>query len=674
MPGATLLQHGSGTYLPTVSKLYLPQDQKTYLKISSSQSLLRNHQIGHVSIISSMVPTSVLETNTKERVTILSHYKDNQKQHLHLDTEKHLHLDDQVEHLHLDDQEDHLQLDDQEEHLQLDDQEEHLNLDDQEEHLNRDDQKEHLVQSHDAPVTETADSMDAPTLIRALKQKIRLSRGISDLVLHTAINVRGIKNLNHLTHWAEGWKKKELIQQPFEKQLLHVGFPQHEIRIAIFVRKNENSHRNMQMWREAHRNDGLDSLIKCIGAYRTGKARGSDVTPHSVLQAMGVRLQLIDYAMKMKRYKVLQKLKITASPKTLAMSLGQLQVGQIIEGVVQGTWIKHYKGWSKAHNPTTKKVFLREVQSVATIDSLLQTSINVARNFSEKDYKRLLQQSQKAGTHKTGFLARREQEFYQAENQKRLEEKNLEEKSRRFQNTADIKTRRANERQQADEENTRKVAAFKEKERARKQEAKRKREADKLWEQEQRRRNEEEKRRNKEQAEKENERAKKEQERAKKEKEMAIRQNERPLPSGWNKVKDPNSGKFYYQNSITHQTQWGDPRIQEQAEQERRRREEIERRKKEAEVRLQQQAAASAAAQMTARQRRYGLPQTYDVRFQNGKPYFINHLTQQTQWNDPRPLPRGWKQMKDPNTGKFFYQNGITQTTQWQDPRTPIVP
>ena len=51
--------------------------------------------------------------------------------------------------------------------------------------------------------------------------------------------------------------------------------------------------------------------------------------------------------------------------------------------------------------------------------------------------------------------------------------------------------------------------------------------------------------------------------------------------------------------------------------------------------------------------------------------YFINHQTKATTFDDPRPLPSGWRSGKT-QTGKTFFINDNLRKTQWEDPRPKI--
>uniref|UniRef100_H3CVA4 E3 ubiquitin-protein ligase n=1 Tax=Tetraodon nigroviridis TaxID=99883 RepID=H3CVA4_TETNG len=83
------------------------------------------------------------------------------------------------------------------------------------------------------------------------------------------------------------------------------------------------------------------------------------------------------------------------------------------------------------------------------------------------------------------------------------------------------------------------------------------------------------------------------------------------------------------------------------------------------------------------------LPTGWEVRSApNGRPFFIDHNTKSTTWNDPRlrtlipaarrrgsldpndlgPLPPGWEERVH-SDGRIFYIDHNTRTTQWEDPR-----
>ena len=65
-----------------------------------------------------------------------------------------------------------------------------------------------------------------------------------------------------------------------------------------------------------------------------------------------------------------------------------------------------------------------------------------------------------------------------------------------------------------------------------------------------------------------------------------------------------------------------------------------------------------------------------------GRSYFVNHLSKTTQWEDPRrmdsfnfdtPLPKGYE-MRFTKEGQIYFYNHQTKTVTFQDPRIgPVV-
>ncbi|KAF8442842.1 hypothetical protein L210DRAFT_3611380 [Boletus edulis BED1] len=83
------------------------------------------------------------------------------------------------------------------------------------------------------------------------------------------------------------------------------------------------------------------------------------------------------------------------------------------------------------------------------------------------------------------------------------------------------------------------------------------------------------------------------------------------------------------------------------------------------------------------------LPEGWEERrTPEGRPYFVDHRTRSTTWNDPRssqvattsasvtantnlgPLPSGWE-MRLTSTGRVYFVDHNTRTTTWDDPRLP---
>eukprot|EP01083_Nonionella_stella_P196484 722940_1 len=63
------------------------------------------------------------------------------------------------------------------------------------------------------------------------------------------------------------------------------------------------------------------------------------------------------------------------------------------------------------------------------------------------------------------------------------------------------------------------------------------------------------------------------------------------------------------------------------------------------------------------------------VQGKDGKIYYQNDATKQSQWEKPKAvegsLPEGWRRVQG-NDGKVYYQNDITQETQWTDPSATV--
>ncbi|XP_035538161.1 E3 ubiquitin-protein ligase NEDD4a isoform X1 [Morone saxatilis] len=166
------------------------------------------------------------------------------------------------------------------------------------------------------------------------------------------------------------------------------------------------------------------------------------------------------------------------------------------------------------------------------------------------------------------------------------------------------------------------------------------------------------------------------------------------LPAGWEEKRD-SKGRRYYVNHNSRTTSWTRPLIQKTSE-------------------------APVAPVAPATQSGAGLPQssppsqphappeespqhtpspeaTYESGFlptgwevrsaPNGRPFFIDHNTKTTTWEDPRlkipvqkrrrasldpsdlgPLPPGWEERVHTD-GRIFYIDHNTRTTQWDDPR-----
>ncbi|TPP39625.1 E3 ubiquitin-protein ligase [Fasciola gigantica] len=67
------------------------------------------------------------------------------------------------------------------------------------------------------------------------------------------------------------------------------------------------------------------------------------------------------------------------------------------------------------------------------------------------------------------------------------------------------------------------------------------------------------------------------------------------------------------------------------------------------------------------------LPPKWERRFtENGRPYYLDHLTKTTTWVRPAPLPSGWERRLDPHN-RVYYVDHNTRTTTWQHPSPTLL-
>uniref|UniRef100_A0AAQ6ADD4 E3 ubiquitin-protein ligase n=1 Tax=Amphiprion ocellaris TaxID=80972 RepID=A0AAQ6ADD4_AMPOC len=147
------------------------------------------------------------------------------------------------------------------------------------------------------------------------------------------------------------------------------------------------------------------------------------------------------------------------------------------------------------------------------------------------------------------------------------------------------------------------------------------------------------------------------------------------LPPGWEEKRD-SKGRRYYINHNSRTTTWTRPLIQVHS----------------GTSDATAQSSASESPQSTpspeAPYESGLLPSGWEVRSApNGRPFFIDHITKTTTWEDPRlkipvhmrrrpsldpsdlgPLPPGWEERVH-SDGRIFYIDHNTKTTQWDDPR-----
>lgn len=110
-------------------------------------------------------------------------------------------------------------------------------------------------------------------------------------------------------------------------------------------------------------------------------------------------------------------------------------------------------------------------------------------------------------------------------------------------------------------------------------------------------------------------------------------QDTRPLPAGWTKVKDPQTGGIYYQHKSGRPTQWNHPADK--------------------------------------------LPEGWVAYYQDGKICYYNEATKTSQYDLPElvmepefvmQLFDGWSQYKDVHTGQLFYYDEQSGEKTWERP------
>ena len=114
-----------------------------------------------------------------------------------------------------------------------------------------------------------------------------------------------------------------------------------------------------------------------------------------------------------------------------------------------------------------------------------------------------------------------------------------------------------------------------------------------------------------------------------------------PLPPGWEPARTP-TGQLYFMNHITKTTQWEDPRVQIQQQQNRQQQQNLS----------QQRASPQPPAQ----------PQPLQAQQQQVANSNNSNLG---------PLPQGWEQSVTPE-GEVYFINHVSKTTSWFDPRLPV--
>ncbi|KAE8617658.1 hypothetical protein XENTR_v10009154 [Xenopus tropicalis] len=154
------------------------------------------------------------------------------------------------------------------------------------------------------------------------------------------------------------------------------------------------------------------------------------------------------------------------------------------------------------------------------------------------------------------------------------------------------------------------------------------------------------------------------------------------LPPGWEEKHD-DKGRSYYIDHNSRTTTWEKPSSQAQGPTETFQTSSVQN----VPVIFQPQTATRESTQLLETEQRF-LPKGWEVRHApTGRPFYINHVTKTTTWEDPRlkipvqlrpkppidlsdlgPLPPGWEE-RTHNDGRVFYIDHNTKQTQWEDPR-----
>ncbi|KIJ17833.1 hypothetical protein PAXINDRAFT_167790 [Paxillus involutus ATCC 200175] len=157
----------------------------------------------------------------------------------------------------------------------------------------------------------------------------------------------------------------------------------------------------------------------------------------------------------------------------------------------------------------------------------------------------------------------------------------------------------------------------------------------------------------------------------------SIREDEEgPLPHGWERRID-DTGRSYYVDHNTRSTTWQPPAPPSEAGPQ--------------PPQLPDQSPSQSLQPATSSgvYADVPLPQGWEERrTPEGRPYFVDHRTRSTTWNDPRSsqiaaasssvaansnlgqLPSGWE-MRLTSTGRVYFVDHNTRTTTWDDPRLP---
>ncbi|XP_055454325.1 E3 ubiquitin-protein ligase NEDD4 isoform X2 [Psammomys obesus] len=156
------------------------------------------------------------------------------------------------------------------------------------------------------------------------------------------------------------------------------------------------------------------------------------------------------------------------------------------------------------------------------------------------------------------------------------------------------------------------------------------------------------------------------------------------LPPGWEEKQDER-GRSYYVDHNSRTTTWAKPTMQAPVESSQ---QPSSQSSAGPQPQLPTSDPAHQASPPSGTQQAF-LPKGWEVRHApNGRPFFIDHNTKTTSWDDPRlktpappkaktsadsssdlgPLPPGWEE-RTHTDGRVFYINHNMKKTQWEDPR-----
>jgi len=143
---------------------------------------------------------------------------------------------------------------------------------------------------------------------------------------------------------------------------------------------------------------------------------------------------------------------------------------------------------------------------------------------------------------------------------------------------------------------------------------------------------------------------------------VANSQDEAHLPSGWTEVTDPSSGKTYYYNESTGTTSWENPSMEPQSQEDAN----SKNASTEPSVDAERDILDPDEKGDSGRVEENG---PTDPEVENDPAEEVeNDPTEQAVSTPADPLPRGWVEMSDPNSGQAYYYNEDTGATSWDIP------